>query len=250
MKTAWAGLLLFACTACASLTPPRQITAPVLDADRAWARVLDRYVNDRGQVDFQELAQQSGDLDTYVAYVWRTNPRDIADPDERLAYLINSYNALSMYTVLQSGIPKRLDGWGRIRFFALTTARVGDRSISLYDYENKEIRAVGDPRVHFALNCMAVSCPRLPRVPWTGAHLQSQLDHAARDFFSESRNLQVDDARRTVTVSAILDFFPEDFTAHAPNLIAYINRWRDRPIPEDYRVTFFDYDWTINAQEK
>jgi hypothetical protein len=40
----------------------------------------------------------------------------------------------------------------------------------------------------------------------------------------------------------------ENFLAQSPSLIAYINRYRGEPVPLDYRVEFFEYDWTINAQ--
>jgi hypothetical protein len=51
-----------------------------------------------------------------------------------------------------------------------------------------------------------------------------------------------------VRVAEILDFYTEDFTAKAGSLVAYINRYNDGPIPEDFEVRFFDYDWTVNRQ--
>ena len=58
--------------------------------------------------------------------------------------------------------------------------------------------------------------------------------------------MRVDHANKTIHVSEILDFYTEDFTpAHAPSLIAYINRYLADPIPEDYTLQFSDYDWTI-----
>ena len=54
--------------------------------------------------------------------------------------------------------------------------------ISLYDYENKVIRPVGDPRVHFVLNCMVVDFPRLPDKPFARDMLDSQLNEASFEF--------------------------------------------------------------------
>ena len=53
---------------------------------------------------------------------------------------------------------------------------------------------------------------------------------------------------REVRVSAILDWYEEDFLAVAPSLVAYLNRYRDEPIPEDWDVAFLDYDWSLNAR--
>src|SRR5206468_2740221 len=59
-----------------------------------------------------------------------------------------------------------------------------------------------DSRVHFALNCGAVSCP-LVRV-YTGGRLDAQLDAAERAFLtSETR---IDDGARAVTTSQLLEF--------------------------------------------
>ncbi len=36
--------------------------------------------------------------------------------------------------------------------------------------------------------------------------------------------------------------------AHSPTLVAYIDKYASTRIPEDYRIEFLDYDWTINDQ--
>jgi len=214
----------------------------------AWASVLRDRVDAQGRVAFAAIARDPGPLESYLAYIAATPPDSIADRPARLAFLINSYNALAMAHVIASHIPERLSLLGRLLFFKLSHETVGGQRISLYDYENDVIRPMGEERAHFALNCMSVSCPRLPRTPFTAAALDGELDAAARLFFSEDRNLQVDDIHRVVRLSAIMDFYTRDFLKHAPSLIAYANRYRVPPIPSDYRVEFLDYDWTINRQ--
>lgn len=231
---------------CATLQPP---PPPMTgDPEAAWAAVLRERVDERGRVDFAGLARQPAALDAYVAHVGMTPPDGIADRAARIAYLINAYNALAMWNVVRAGIPERLSLLGRVGFFKLTRLVVGGQAISLYDLENDVIRPLGEERVHFALNCMVVSCPRLPRVPFTGPGLDRELDAAARLFFSEPRNLQVDDAARAMRVSAILDFYTRDFLDKAPDLPAYVSRYAATPVPAGYRTAFLDYDWTINRQ--
>lgn len=112
------------------------------------------------------------------------------------------------------------------------------------------IRPMGDERVHFALNCMAVGCPRLPKSPFTASALNEQLDREARRFFGEPRNLQLAPARKTVRLSELLKFYTEDFQRRSPGLIAYVNQYAREKIPEDYAVDFIDYDWTVNSQSR
>lgn len=233
-------------------TPP--VTPLPEDVAFAWPSVLQDAVDGLGRVDFRRLAANRGALDIAVAAVGQTAPNNAPDqfptPAAVLAFHINAYNALAMYNVIRSGIPTRLSLLDRIDFFKLTNVVVGGETTSLYDYENDVIRPLGEERVHFALNCMVVSCPRLLQIAFDADRLEAQLDAATRFFFSEPRNVQVDPVRRVVRLSAILDFYTADFLRRAPTLVAYVNRYRDPPIPGDYRVEFLPYDWTINAQPR
>jgi len=79
---------------------------------------------------------------------------------------------------------------------------------SLHTLENDYIREEGDPRIHFALNCMAASCPRLQWKPFRAATLDQDLERLTRAFFEERRNLRIDHDNRVVHVTEMLDFSP------------------------------------------
>ena len=220
----------------------------------AWSRVLTKFVDARGRVDFAGVAKDRADLDRFVAYVYdvgpTTHPQRFPSPDHVLAFHINAYNALAMHNVLEAGIPATLDGLAKVNFFYLRKVQVGGVPISLYDYENKVIRALGEPRIHVALNCMVVGCPRLPRERFAAEKLNAQLGQEAAHFFNEERNVQIDAARQKLRLSAILQFYTSDFLASAPSLAAYVNRYRTVKVPETYAIDFIDYDWTINIQPR
>jgi hypothetical protein len=232
--------------------PPAAITNR--DWEAVWTRVLGRYVDDRGRIDFAGLEADRSDLDRVVAFVAAVDPESaperFAGRQSRLAYYVNAYNALAMHGVLEAGVPESFGGLRKFSFFYLRTFTIGGRSISLYDFENNVIRPLGEERVHFALNCMVVSCPRLPRHAFAADALERQLDAAARAFIAEERNVRVDPTAREVWLSGIFEFYPRDFLARAPNLIAYVNRYRGVVIPADFRIRFLDYDWTVNDRAR
>jgi uncharacterized protein DUF547 len=243
--------LLFALVtgACTVGVPPPPEREPLAvgrgEAIAAYARVLQRFVDERGAVDFEALANDRADLDTYVRFIAATPLESFPPGDERLAHYIDSYNALSMFNVIESGIPESHAGWRKVVFFALRRFDVGGRRLSLYAYENDVIRKVGDPRIHFALNCSALGCPRLPREPFTAALLQSQLDRETRRFFESPAHLRTDPAGRTAYVSELLDFYRDDFVSAAGSLAAFVNRYAAQPVPESYDLRFIPFDWTI-----
>ena len=255
MTSMWRGLVVIGVLAllfgCSTLVPAPTVPTPTAEAAlAAWARVLNGFVNDRGEVDFAALAQDRGDLDRYVRFVADTPLESLRDGAERLAHLINAYNALSMFNVIRSGIPTSHAGWNKVSFFVLRKLDIGGRSLSLYAFENDVIRpdarARADPRVHFALNCSAVACPVLPRAPFSAAGLDNELERETRAFFARPQNFRVDAAQRTVWLSELLSFYTEDFVPQpADSLLAYANRYAAQPAPADFSVRFTPYDWTV-----
>ena len=226
--------------------------APTLaQAEQGYARVLQRHVNSRGEVDFAGLRDDPLDtglpaLEHYVRAIADTALDAAPTAQARLAHMINAYNALSMYNVIASGIARSHEGWAKVEFFVARRFVIGGTALSLYGFENDIIRKLGEPRVHFALNCSARSCPALPRQPFSAQALEQELEREARAFFARSDSLRIDDTRRTVYLSEILKFYRGDFVpAHAPGLIAYVQRYTSQPIPPDYAVAFTPYDWSI-----
>ena len=246
--------LVLAVVLAVSLATTATAQAPDPAVPPGWASVLERFVDEYGRVDFEGIAQAPADLDSAVAYIALTspdsNPSLFANREATLAYYVNAYNALAMFNVVDSGIPGSLTGLQKFRFFWVKRFNIGGRPISLYTLENDVIRPMGDERVHFVLNCMSVSCPRLPRTPFSSANLDRELSAAARLFFSEKRNLTILSDAREVKVSEILKFYREDFLRTSPDLTAYINRYLGAKIPSGYKVEYIDYDWTVNDSRK
>jgi hypothetical protein len=240
-------------TGCASVQrPSTDRTSEGPPPYQAWARVLDKYVDIEGRINFSAIEKDRADLDKFVAYIYDYGPNNrpelFTTPEAILAFHINAYNALAMHKVIETRIPHSLGGLRKVSFFAFGKVQVGGEKISLYNYENKVIRALGDPRIHFALNCMSVSCPRLPKDVFLPETVDAQLDRESIGFFMEARNVEVNLAARTVTLSEILKFYTSDFLAKAKSLVAYVNLYRIDKVPEDFLVTFSNYDWTINRQ--
>ncbi len=243
--------LAFACACAVRIAPPQAAPSAGASPQKAWADHLSRFVDDKGRMDFRGMAKDPASLNAYLAWAARVGPESdppsFSTPASKLAYDINTYNAVAMYDVLKSDFPANLDKV-KVTFFYKNRFEIGGRSLSLYELENKVVRPMGDPRVHVALNCMARGCPRLPREAFEADKLDQQLDRQAREFYNEERNVRLEPDKQTVHLSQILQFYTGDFTQKAPSLIAYVNQYRDDKIPADWKVEFIPYDWTLNAQ--
>ncbi len=226
----------------------------------AWRSVLEEFVTDDGMVDYDALSQNREDLDSYIYQVETTGPTTAPDQfptdDHALAYYINAYNAVVVSGVLARG-PEKKSVWrgliSGLSFFELMDITVDGRTTSLRDLEDDIIRGrFHDPRIHAAINCASMSCPRLQKLPFTGPLLQSQLDGAMGEFVNDPAHVRQE--ARTIYLSRIFDWFRADFKDQeehlgAPgSLIGYINRFREKALDPGLRVRFLAYDKGINAR--
>ncbi|MDA0273515.1 MAG: DUF547 domain-containing protein [Proteobacteria bacterium] len=229
---------------------------------RLWDRVLKEYVDDQGFVDYLGLAESPEDLEAYLEIIQTQGPRStpgkFPSDDDELAYYLNAYNALVFKGVLDWG-PNTTSVWkgliSGLKFFSLMDVHLDGQTISLQKLENNIIRArYQDPRIHAAINCASVSCPRLRRTAFTGELLQDQLNEAMAEFVQDDRHVRI--LKTSAQVSAIFDWFSEDFVGDREDndraIIDYINRYRGtmQRLPADAQLTFLKYDKSINRQKK
>jgi hypothetical protein len=242
-------LLLFALSPVVQATDSEMLERMQVD----WTRLLATFVDEEGRTDFRTLATEPEPLKALVDFIESTSPSShpglFPTREDVLAYHINAYNILAMYGVIDEGIPKDFNGFfKRAGFFKFRSVIIGGDKTSLYDYENKVIRPLDEPRVHFVLNCMVRDCPRLPQQAFLSGTLETQLEAATQEFFSKEKHFRLDAGKKTVYLSSILDFYTEDFvtSGKAKDLASYVNRYRRVPVPAGYKVKFIKYDWTIN----
>jgi len=230
-----------------------------------WTKVLETFVDEGGLVDYVGLARDRALFDRYIAAIEtigpETNPELFPTRNDELAYYINAYNAHVFKGVLVRG-PEDDTVWTPfgtgLSFFVYMDIRVGGKETTLKSLEDDVVRPrYQDPRVHAALNCASLGCPRLPREAFSGPRLDAQLDREITQFIGEARNVTVDAKAKTVKLSKIFDWFAGDFLAWekrqgntSPKILDYINRYRPagEKIPGDYKVSYFDYDKAINAR--
>ncbi len=254
-----AALVLLALTPRALLSTPR---FPYED----WNKVLGKVVDTRGYVNYDALAVDRGDLDRFLFSIEKTSPRSnpelFPSKNDQLAYWLNAYNAQVFKGVLARG-PEKESVWkgglfSGYSFFVGMDIVLGGEKLNLKKLEDKTVReGFKDPRVHAALNCASKGCPRLPQFAFDPEKLDEQLDDGMKGFVAETRNVAIDEAGRTVTLSKIFDWFSGDFLAYEKahgnadgNQIEYVNRYRGSlpKVPKGYAIKFAEYDKSVNRQ--
>ena len=214
----------------------------------AWDAALRRFVH-RGFLDYPELCREPA-LEDYLAQLERVDLAG-ASREEVLAFYINAYNATAVASVLGGGRPVGL--LGRYGFFLRRRHRIAGESITLWDLEHERLRNWGEPRIHFAIVCASASCPALRAGLYRPDELDAQLEAATREFVADPVRNDLFEESPTLRVSAIFDWYREDFEAVASSVGAFIaGHVPDAVLAQRLReagseLRFLDYDWTLNG---
>lgn len=107
---------------------------------------------------------------------------------------------------------------------------------------------MGDPRIHFAINCASVSCPRLPARAFTEEEVETQLHFAARAFINDPERNHI--TPQKAEVSKIFKWFRADFESPGVSLQAYLNIYSEQDVPLSTPIEFLSYDWSLNDSER
>ena len=179
-------------------------------------------------------------------------------PHDRLAFWLNIYNG-AVRRALASD-PQRLRQ--RLRFFRRPIISLGGTELSPDAIEHGMLRrgrwklglgylanpfpskleralrvARVDPRIHFALNCGARSCP--PIATYEAGTVETQLDAATRAYLSA-------DVRRdgdAIVVPRMFLWYLGDFGGPG-GMRSFLDRHWNGPLGPRARIRFGQYDWT------
>ncbi len=261
-----AGILQFQPAWTTSLVGPPAVTMNEVYADKAdgaafdhsaFNALLKKYVNGKGGVDYRGLTTDADALHTYVASLAEA-PFDELGRDEKLAFLINAYNAFTLDLIVQwmdrdihsiRDIPsdKR---WDDVRW------NVAGNIWSLNQIEHEQIRPnFQEPNVHFALVCAAVGCPPLRTEAYAPSRIKEQLaDQARKVHANGSRWFQLAPESGVLRLTLLYDWYGGDFEQAAKSVLDYAARYSPELASllrsgKHPAVEWLEYDWSLNTQE-
>jgi len=164
---------------------------------------------------------------------------------EQLAFYLNAYNAWILHEALDKYPTKSVKDL-LFTFFLSQRLRVAGETMSFNHLEKDIIRPkFGEPRVHFALNCASRSCPPLNPEAFRGDKLDAQLEALAVAFVNTPKGVDYSAGSKSAALSKIFDWYKEDFQK-AGGPVAFINKRRQPPLPNDTQITYQDYNWALN----
>ncbi|MEA2601440.1 MAG: hypothetical protein QOF89_2432 [Acidobacteriota bacterium] len=256
-------LLLASLAVLAVVAVPASAAAP--PGYKAWGELLSKYYDPAQGMNYKALkANDKKALDDLRRQMGTVDVQTLSRPDQ-LAYWINLYN-INVVGVVVDNYPVAsirdisTDPIIRLNVFKKDSVQTKKGPMSLNDVENDKVRAgFKDPRIHFAINCAAKSCPPIRTEPYEGAKISDQLDDQVRKFLNGPHGMRLakDGGELVIHTTKIMDWFSDDFDKWAGGAVAFSKRY----VSNDKRkmmdaagnqisLKFDDYDWKLNDASK
>ena len=243
---------------------PEQQRIPADQIDHsAWDALLRKYVDNRGMVNYAGWKATKADMQALDNYLTRLSAASFSRQTSagvKLAFWINAYNAVTIKGILREypttsirNHTAKVFGYNIWKDLQL---QVEGRQYSLDHIEHEILRKMGEPRIHFAIVCASIGCPRLLNEAYVPDRIDQQLTAGARVFFDDPSKFRYDQQRGSIAVSAILDWFGADFGRTRAEQVRRIAPYLPEPAAQrlaesgNAQVSYLDYDWGLNDQAK
>ncbi|MEP0262491.1 DUF547 domain-containing protein [Dokdonia sp.] len=220
----------------------KEILKPLEAFDHtSYGDLVVKYVSPEGNVDYDGFKRNWGVLRTYIKALGENMPTDQWTKEDKLAYWMNAYNAMTVDLILRNyplaSIKDIKDPWGQ-RFWKL-----GQKYYNLNEIEHKILRKMGDARIHFGINCASFSCPPLLNEAFTAQKVDTQLDALARRFVNDTERNTI--TANSIEISEIFNWFAKDFKTNG-SVIDFLNKYSDTQIASNAKRRYKDYNWSLN----
>jgi len=200
---------------------------------------LKKYVQS-GKVNYKAWKKDMTGLNDYLKDISEAQNIEKWSYEEKLVFWINTYNAFTVKLVLDHYPIKSIKDINKGKPWDERFIQIGHTFYSLNDIENEIIRKkFGEPRIHFALNCAAKSCPILVNKAFTKENLNTLLESNTKSFMNGTLNTITKDK---VELSSIFDWYGSDFD----DLIGFVTKYAIVKPNPNAKISFKTYDWSLN----
>lgn len=226
----------------------------------AWTQVLKRYQTPDGRVRYKQLKGDFGEpnhpLSQYLRTVSEVKKTEFDSwrRELQMSFLINSYNAFTVKLILDNYPVKGIKStvgflkspWKK-EYFSLLDGTIKTLDPIEHDILRPKYK---DARVHAAVNCASVSCPRLFADAFVGDRLEAQLETAFKDFLWDKTRNRYEPQNNKIYLSKIFDWFGDDFKEPYGGYLKLIEKLgppdAKAAIAKGAKVEFLTYDWGLN----
>ncbi|MFK7782820.1 DUF547 domain-containing protein [Psychroserpens sp.] len=207
----------------------------------SWNELLQKHVSVNGNVNYKGFKSDSVKFYAYIEHLQNNAPNNLWTRNDKLAYWINAYNAFTIDLILRNyplqSIKDIKEPWDQRLW------KIDSKWYTLNDIEHQILRKMDEPRIHFAIVCASVSCPKLKNTAFTAFDLETQLTVATKEFLSDTSKNEL--SVNNIKLSKIFKWFAKDFKTNG-SMIDFLNQNSDIKISDKAKKSYLDYNWDLN----
>lgn len=234
----------------------------------AWNSLLEKHVvmlneGRASKVNYSDFKKDVAMLDMYLTGLSSVslNNYNLWRENQKLAFLINAYNAFTIKLILEHYPVKSIKDIGsffkspwKIEFISLF-----GKTVSLDDIEHGMIRLKGvfdEPRIHVALVCASVGCPALKNAAFTSENLENLLESGLVSFLSDKSRNRFNCKKGVFQVSKIFKWYGGDFNLRYGSVYGLLKKYDRYLVHNDserliisqkkVKIEYLDYNWNLN----
>jgi hypothetical protein len=220
------------------------LTKRFISIHELWNELLGKHVSDDGIVNYKSFKTEHKKLLDYIYVLnlgYKYDNLKSLNKEEKLSYWINAYNALTIDLILRhyplNSIKDINNPWDQRLW------KFGEKWLNLNNIEHEILRKMNEPRIHFAIVCASVSCPKLQNEAFEASKLETQLTQTTKAFLADSKRNNI--TENDLELSKIFQWFVKDFKQNG-SLIDFLNKYSDVKISSKAKITYKDYNWNLN----
>ena len=238
-----------------------------------WNTFLKQHVNERGEVNYQAVAEDPSALNDYRAILAQVSPFEMKSwpREETLAFWMNAYHATLIQLVVENypvTSVQKIPG-----FWDITALHIGkdakhQEQYSLNDIRMRNLIAVyRDEKIHLALSLGARGGPRLMAEAFTGPKVEGQLFLLTRRFVNDTSYVDITPGQKKIRISKLFQWHGKDFkldfgtpepldkfSAIDTAILSFLAYYLEDEAKVEYlqqahyKIQYPAFDWSLNDQ--
>lgn len=216
-----------------------------------WSELLAKHVNKNGNVDYEGFKGDHLKLEQYINSLVSSPPTLTSEKNQKLAYWINLYNALTVQLITENYPIKSIQDLHPHPYIPLFNSvwkkplvKINGNYITLHMIEHDILREeFEEPGIHFAINCASKSCPKLRNEAYVAERIDEQLSDQLRSFLISKNDIQPS----SLKLSKLFQWYQDDFTVNR-TIRAYISSGSEVVVDSKAKITYIPYDWSLNTK--
>lgn len=205
-------------------------------------RFYKKYVHE-GKVNYPSLIKNRKRLNELVSFIECTNVQSKSVKWQE-AYYINVYNLLVIKTIIDFyPVEYPIETIG---LFSFVKYKVGNDTLTLNQLESKMLyKQFKDPRILFVLNSATQGAPDLSSRAYKPRKLEKQFRRKLKAVCNSYDYVRVFKKSSLILLGEPLKISDSSFTKQ--EIVNCINKYREHPLPADYKVDFYPVNRRLNT---